>query len=372
MSNPPYARPATPTQPADFDKALDFVFGIAANPVTLTAITPDGPVETKTFRKSDAGRLAAFTWLTVQNTSRNIYYQDCSVGTLNKRPRKADVTHLHAMHVDLDVKGPPASAVAEKAEMLARLEGYTPAPTHIVDTGNGLQGLWVLDAPHAATPQTVARIERINRRIAADLGGDSSCHDVAHLLRLPFTVNHPNRKKIEAGRTKVLAHVVYAYDDAMFACALSNFAAIEARADAARQTQASELDPIEIPASVDLSRLGTEFHDLIVNGPAEGVKYGDGSRSAYSALTTARRARLRRRSGIPCSVISNYANAARTVVRASRGPIAVGFFVVSARSVGLVIERTRYVHCPFNPITRLHNMLCGERLPASIAQSRST
>ena len=34
----------------------------------------------------------------------------------------------------------------------------------------------------------------MSKRIAADLGGDS-CHDVAHLMRLPQTLNFPKEKK---------------------------------------------------------------------------------------------------------------------------------------------------------------------------------
>ena len=59
-----------------------------------------------------------------------------------------------------------------------------------------------------AEPTTdLDRVERINRQLAADLGGDN-CHNIDRIMRLPGTINVPNAKKRKAGRVPTLAYVV--------------------------------------------------------------------------------------------------------------------------------------------------------------------
>jgi hypothetical protein len=43
--------------------------------------------------------------------------------------------------------------------------------------------------------------------LADQLGGDD-CENLDRVMRLPFTVNRPNAKKIKAGRGPVLADIV--------------------------------------------------------------------------------------------------------------------------------------------------------------------
>ena len=71
-----------------------------------------------------------------------------------------------------------------KAEVLDKIKEYTPAPSIIIDTGNGYQAFWYLRDTLPGTPENIAKVEAVSKRLAADLGGDA-CHDVAHLMRLP-------------------------------------------------------------------------------------------------------------------------------------------------------------------------------------------
>jgi hypothetical protein len=53
------------------------------------------------------------------------------------------------------------------------------------------------------------KAEELNLRIANALGGDKT-HNVDRIMRIPGTINMPNKKKREAGRAPALAYVVEA------------------------------------------------------------------------------------------------------------------------------------------------------------------
>jgi Mesyanzhinovviridae DNA primase len=134
---------------------VDFVFGLPASPVTLSAILPEGGIVTQTFAKSDAGRAKAAKWIaTRQAEGRNVYYQHVSTNAVNKRLEKSDAAVIHFAHADLDLPHgtPPAQHAAVKAALIAKLENFLPMPTAIIDSGGGAQALWELADPMEATP----------------------------------------------------------------------------------------------------------------------------------------------------------------------------------------------------------------------------
>jgi putative DNA primase/helicase len=297
--------------------AVEHVFSIPASPVTLTAITPDGPTTTRTFRKTAAGRAAAAKWIAGQQAAgRNVYYQDCSVRTVHKRPRKEDVSALHCAHVDIDARGEQEQIVQEKAAILARLKAYAFPPTDIIDTGNGFQAYWYLIEPLGA--ENLARIEAINKRLATDLGGDR-CHDIAHLMRVPELVNFPNAKKIKAGRVVCESRIIET-DHNGFA----NYR-IDQLPEGLAETEADGLgaEAIDVPDSVDLSGLDPTFRDFIVNGPKPGdPRPGDGTDSDYTYLVACNLRRSGFSDGEILHVITNpdYAAAAHILRQKQRGP----------------------------------------------------
>ena len=131
MSTPKTNSDRTAVEP-DYPTAVDYAFRIPASPITLTSIKPDAkePTITRTFQKSRDARVAAIAWVTAQQKAgRNIYYQDCSVASVNKRPVKADVSVIHAAHVDVDVQGTlnAEGFAAAKAALLDKIEAYRPA-----------------------------------------------------------------------------------------------------------------------------------------------------------------------------------------------------------------------------------------------------
>ncbi len=124
---------------------------------------------------------------------------------LEARPKKENVTLIHCAHADIDV---PGDAGAEAlAAVIAKVKAYTPEPTDIICTGGGVQCYWYLDTPLAGSQENIAKIQSVSKALADALGGDH-CQDVAHLMRVPFTVNHPNKLKRSKGRVPVASYVI--------------------------------------------------------------------------------------------------------------------------------------------------------------------
>lgn len=280
---PSYAKPLKGSP----DKAVAYLFGLPVNAVTLTAIIPDGLTSTATFAKTTDSRMKAIKWITDQQAEgKNTYCQDCSVSSIGKRPVKADVSLIHCAHADLDVQGvlPPEAHRLALEAILAVLEGYKLAPTDIICTGNGMQAFWYLDTPLAGTPENVLKIEAVNRALAAELGADASCFDVAHLMRVPFTINYPNKLKASKGRVPVRSYVVRENHADDF-CLYSLDQLPSKPADP--KPAAAELGEIDIPDSVDLARLSDADRKTIKDGAAPGA---DRSTVVYAIACQMRRA----------------------------------------------------------------------------------
>jgi hypothetical protein len=78
-----------------------------------------------------------------------------------------------------------------------------------VDSGGGGQGFFRLDEPFyvGGHPGPIAEIKLYNVELRDKLGGDN-CQSLDHLMRLPGTVNWPNKEKRKRGRVPRLASVV--------------------------------------------------------------------------------------------------------------------------------------------------------------------
>lgn len=197
----------------------------------LSAIDPlkTGVIETKTF---DAAReQQAYTWVHLWNGRRNIYFSvNQPREASNNKTEKKDIGQLIAFHVDIDPVDPPKNSdavgqaahyEAQQATILAKLQAYTPAPSVIVYSGGGYQGFWLLrevvevPEPTADVPEPWAALEAFNRQLEKELGGDH-CFNIDRIMRLPFTLNLPNKKKQAKGRVAVLSGVVSADWDLLY------------------------------------------------------------------------------------------------------------------------------------------------------------
>jgi hypothetical protein len=192
----------------DTDGAVDFLEHWApGGPWVLTAIEPDGPIETRTFRN----RQATKKWIETWQGKRNIHF---SVNTpkldLKKKATKADIVAVNALHVDLDSPDGADPEQAKAAIILPRLKSYRLPPSVILDSGGGLQAFWLMREPVALNgPDSIEQLEGYNRQLETALGGDH-CHNVDRIMRLPGTINLPNAVKRAKGRRQYLAAVVEA------------------------------------------------------------------------------------------------------------------------------------------------------------------
>ncbi len=102
--------------------------------------------------------------------------------------KKADVTRIRYVYVDLDNKHFPDGPVGAAAALAA----FPLPPTWVIRTGGGHQALWAI-APLVLTgpddPQ-IAAFEGMQSRFYAALGGLDPVQDVGRVFRLPGSRNH--------------------------------------------------------------------------------------------------------------------------------------------------------------------------------------
>ncbi|HOF24618.1 MAG TPA: hypothetical protein PLX91_11375, partial [Thermotogota bacterium] len=122
-------------------------------------------------------------------TDANVYY------TINPRTRynghsqgdKSDIAQVIAFFADVDVgrighKKP--STYRTNAEALQAIDAFPLVPSLIVDTGHGVQALWLFkEAAELSESFTVAEYEAINRGIQTLIGADTTA-DIGRIFRL--------------------------------------------------------------------------------------------------------------------------------------------------------------------------------------------
>lgn len=118
---------------------------------------------------------------------------------LTTKATKRDIVAVRYAHVDID---PPKAGTWDKPGVLAALMAQ--GPSVVIDSGNGLQGLWAL-TPGA----TVDQVETINKGLIQRFNADKGTWNVDRVFRMPGTINWPNALKIAAGREPVLATLLH-------------------------------------------------------------------------------------------------------------------------------------------------------------------
>jgi hypothetical protein len=128
------------------------------------------------------------------------------------RPKKAGRTHIKEVvgfHVDLD-PDPGESQDDALKRIVEQLETYRIRPSIVIASGGGVQAVWLLETP-IEIGGDVARAEEVklyNMQLQRELGGDT-CHNIDRMLRIPYTVNLADEKKIKKGRHDAVAFVVW-------------------------------------------------------------------------------------------------------------------------------------------------------------------
>ena len=177
-----------------------------------------------TADNADAVRAFVRKW----DGKRNIYYSvNPTRAALSKKAAKTDIAAVEYLLADLDPNHGETPEAA-KARYLAQLDGAgVPVPTAIVDSGNGIQGLWrlreriELAAPVAKEFPSEAKeaIRAVESRMAAmmkSLGSKAGTQNIDRILRLPGTANLPTKAKLRSGRTPCRSKLI-AFNGAAYA-----------------------------------------------------------------------------------------------------------------------------------------------------------
>lgn len=199
---------------ADNAAAVDFLeWWRPGGPWVLTAISPDRrTIQTETL--TDA--TAALAWLEERNGRLNLYFHvnPCR-RPLQKKAEREDIAELAWLHVDIDPRAAEerAGRLGEEQQraldLLRTPPRGVPPPTCIIFSGGGYQGFWRLRDPMEIDGDA-ARYEQAacyNRQLELLFGADN-CHNVDRIMRLPGTINLPDKKKLAKGRRPALATLV--------------------------------------------------------------------------------------------------------------------------------------------------------------------
>lgn len=252
----------------------------------LTAIDPDTRrTQTQCFRADQSREAEA--WITWQQGKRNIYFSVNRIeGPLkDKKAKKEDIKVAVALHCDVD---PPKVAAAgdssdalraQQDAILARLESFSPRPSVCLFSGGGYQAFWLLADGGLPIDNDVAvrKIEGHNRWLIKQLNGDGPCWNLDRIMRLPGTINVPDKKKRAAGRVRALAGIVWADWDKRYT--LESFGFIDEEKPAGTGTA----DGVVIPRR----DLPDWVHLAIANGAGGTLGHergwgGDRSRAVFS------------------------------------------------------------------------------------------
>lgn len=205
----------------NYDKSIEFLKRFhPGRRWVLTSLAIDGakpPTCTATF---DEGRIDdCKAWLVAQGLSRNIYFSVAEVAMdVTKKAERTDIANVWYLHVDIDPRAGEDLA-GEQARILKVLmspHGKLPAPTVITYSGGGYQGFWALDKPIIIGQKLEAAEDAklYNLKIELMLGADN-CHNVDRIMRLPGTINRPDKKKLAKGRVEAVAEVINWQDSFM-------------------------------------------------------------------------------------------------------------------------------------------------------------
>jgi hypothetical protein len=180
-----------------------------AGPWLLVAIDPDsGAIDAETV----ADDAAAIAFVERWNGQRNLYYSlNPTFRAMNKKPSKKDISGIEFICADLDPNDGETSDAA-KARYRPALAAYRMPPTAVIDSGNGIQGLWrladtiVLNGADAA--EKIKDAEARGKALLIALGAKPGTQNIDRILRLPGTINLPNEVKRRAGRVACDARLI--------------------------------------------------------------------------------------------------------------------------------------------------------------------
>jgi hypothetical protein len=233
-------------------------------PWVLTAITLD---KRSVITATLVDQAAVLKWLEKFGVDRNIYFSvNPTRYTVSKKPMREDVESLAWLHVDVDPRA-GENIETEQERVLNLLQNPPepiPKPTAIVFSGGGYQGFWKLKEPKEIKGRESAYNDaaRYNQALEVAFGADP-CHNVDRIMRVPGTINRPDKRKLEKGRVPTLARLIEFHDDRVYP--LNKFAQASPVQTEAKGF-ASNAVKVEVSENVkrvdDVNDLGDRVSDL--------------------------------------------------------------------------------------------------------------
>src|SRR5262249_31062806 len=166
------------------------------------AIIPDGDTTTRSFTNADD----AGVFITNRNIAENIYFSpNRTKAPMDKKAKKSDIALILFIFADLDPRDGESPEQA-KSRYLAAINTYPLKATAVVDSGGGIQVFLRLTVPLG--PEYTARVEAISKAVMEALGAKAGTQNIDRIMRLPFTVNHPNEKKKREGRVACMSKLL--------------------------------------------------------------------------------------------------------------------------------------------------------------------
>jgi hypothetical protein len=182
------------------------------------------PTDCATFFPDDSEEMR--DWIEARQGKKNIYVSvnEAREGTQQgKRLSENNIAAIRAIVSDIDIpkKGGPDGKhfQALKAKLLKdvvpKLAKWDYPPSFIVDSGGGVQLWWMFYEPVA--PENADRVKGIGHTINARIKEEfpefkpDNVTDLPRVMRLPGTINVPDAKKRNQGRSSALATVLGEY-----------------------------------------------------------------------------------------------------------------------------------------------------------------
>lgn len=167
-----------------FRELFALLFPSGAEGFVETRSIPNGPNlrPTVNFFPVAAGHLNPYRQIRGVGQHMDVYFGVAP--RVRESGTKADVEVVHALWVDIDTK---------KSVVELLMSGLDPSA--VVKTGSEghLHAYWAL-----SKPLDVAEAERLNKALAARLGGDPACTDASRIMRMPGTYNFKHDRPVRA------------------------------------------------------------------------------------------------------------------------------------------------------------------------------
>lgn len=123
--------------------------------------------------------------------------------------KKQHIKLIHGLYIDIDPdKHKDLKEERARIRLLMNNLNTSPnPPSYIIDSGGGSQAFWLLDTP---LPAEYAEQAESHGRGLAHLHDADAIQNIDRVMRIPYTINLPNKLKKEHGRVETLATLTHA------------------------------------------------------------------------------------------------------------------------------------------------------------------